>query len=105
MIVDNIIICGTSSVGGTESNTLKAEKQNDASIIASIIIIGSITFTPKYKLKIKGTIESIKPKINEARIFPKTIDHNEIGADNSLSKVLNRASHGMTAEPIEVAEK
>ena len=52
-----------------------------------------------------GTTEMKIPKINEANMSPTSIAHIAIGVVSNRSNVLNRASNGTIAGPIDIEEK
>ena len=57
---------------------------------------------PNVKVKITGIIDTATPKMKDESISPSMIAQNVIGQQISLSRVLERVSHGTIPGPTEV---
>jgi len=103
--VASIMIVEGVSVGGTDNRMPKAAKQKAAMTMEKPKIKGLTTVTPRKYPMMTVNIEIMSPKRKDANTSPRNIDHAEIGADASLSKVLCLVSNGMIPGPIDVAVK
>ena len=99
-----IIVEAGVSVGGTERIKLNDENENDANIIPGININKLRLFHSSKKIipSNRGTMENIKPKMNELQTFPRSIVFIEMGQVINRSRVFCLVSQGNTTGPIEV---
>jgi hypothetical protein len=102
-----IIVEAGVSVGGTERIRLKEENENAANNIPGIIMSKLRLFHNSKKAipNIKGTVQNKHPKINELKIFPRSMVLIETGQVINRSSVFCLVSQGNTTGPIEVEVK